>query len=224
MISPSVRHVFLRTEDRATYDFIAGQWVKLYVAGGLDRDYSLAAPPSQHRPDRIEITVTRVHDGPGSSELHEVAAGARIESLGPSGLFVREAHHLEAPALYVGTGTGLAPLRAMLLEELARPDGTAPQVLLFGVRTGADLLFDAEFRSLAAEHPRFRYEPTLSRGSSGWTGRLGWVQTHLRELSATIPGAHAYVCGLSRMTDDVRRVLRQELGIDRRLVHSERYD
>lgn len=223
-ISPTVRHLVLRTADGAPYDFLAGQWIKLYLPEGLERDYSLAAPPSAERPDRLEIVVTRVEGGRGSEALHALTEGARLESLGPSGLFVREAHHLTAPALYVGTGTGLGPLRAMLLEELARPDGTAPQVLLFGVRAEADLLFGDELRSLATRSPRFRFEPTLSRGSDGWTGRRGYVQTHVPELMPALDGAHVYVCGLSRMTDEVRRVLRNELGVDRRFVHSERYD
>jgi ferredoxin-NADP reductase len=221
MLSETVRHLVLRTADGAPYDFLAGQWVKLYLPGDLARDYSLAAPPSPARPDRLEVIVTRVEGGPGSGALHALAPGAQVDSLGPSGLFVREAHHVPVPALYVGTGTGLAPLRAMLLEELARPSDV-PQTLLFGVRTETDVLFDAEMRALAARHPRFRFEPTLSRGGASWTGRRGWVQTHLRELAT--PGAHVYVCGLGKMIDDVRRVVRQELGFDRRLVHSERYD
>lgn len=223
-ISPTVRHLVLRTEDGAPYDFLAGQWIKLYLPGGIERDYSLAAPPSPTEPDRLELIVTRVAGGRGSEALHAMEAGARLDSLGPNGLFVREAHHRPLPALYVGTGTGLAPLRAMLLEELARAAGSAPQVLLFGVRSEADLLFADELRGLTRAHARFRFEPTLSRPDPGWTGRRGWVQAHLGELVPTLPGAHVYVCGLSRMTDEVRRVLRTELGLDRRLVHSERYD
>lgn len=223
MISDTVRHLFLRTEDRAPYDFLAGQWVKLYLPGGIDRDYSLAAPPSAEHPERLEVVVTRVEGGPGSGVLHGVEVGDRLESLGPSGLFVREEHHLSTPAVYVGTGTGLAPLRAMLLEELARPS-VQPQLLVFGARTEADVLFDADLRAWTAEHTRFRFEPTLSRGSDAWTGRRGYVQTHLRELVPALPGAHVYVCGLSKMIDEVRRALKDELGLDRRFVHSERYD
>ena len=35
---------------------------------------------------------------------------------------------------------------------------------------------------------------------------------------------HVYVCGLTKMITEVRRTLKEDLGVDRRRVHSERYD
>lgn len=220
--TPTVRHIVLEAEDGQPYAYLPGQWIKLYLPGGLERDYSIASAPDPVARHRIELVVTRVEGGPGSAALHAMPPGTVIESLGPSGLFVREQSHRDHPALYVATGTGLAPLRAMLEDERAQPSGQ-PQVLLFGARTEADLLFARELREEAgAGH--LRYEPTLSRAGDGWSGRRGYVQAHLRELVPQLPGAHVYVCGLSRMITDVRAVLKQELGLPRQQVHSERYD
>ena len=36
--------------------------------------------------------------------------------------------------------------------------------------------------------------------------------------------AGIYVCGLTKMVSEVRRVAKQQLGYDRRAIHSERYD
>jgi NAD(P)H-flavin reductase len=85
-----------------------------------------------------------------------------------------------------------------------------------------------EFRA-AAQDPRFRFEPTLSQAAAGWGGRRGYVQTHVRELWDELTGrglgpVHAYICGLERMVGSVRELLRQEMGIPRQQVHSERYD
>jgi ferredoxin-NADP reductase len=219
MISPSVRHFFLRTADGAPYFFLPGQWVKVYLPG-LDRDYSIASAPDAARPDRIELIVTHVEGGTGSSELHRIEVGQELETLGPNGLFVREEKERPSPALFVATGTGLAPLRAMIQDALDRHE-SAPRTLLFGARTEADLLFRGELEALAIRGA-LRYEPTLSRGSDAWTGRRGYVQGHVRDLVP--PGAHVYVCGLSRMITEVRAVLRGELGLPRTQVHSERYD
>jgi NAD(P)H-flavin reductase len=218
-ISPSVRHLVLSTEDGAPFTYLPGQWLKLYLPG-LERDYSIASAPSASRPDRVELIVTQVENGPGSTELHRLPIGAAIEALGPNGLFVREEAERSQPALYVATGTGLAPLRAMIEDALARGE-TAPRTLLFGARTEADLLFRTELEALAARG-QLRYEPTLSRAGESWPGRRGHVQVHLREL--VVPGAHVYICGLSRMITEVRAVLRTELGLPRTQVHSERYD
>jgi NAD(P)H-flavin reductase len=219
MISPNVRHLSLRTEDGAPYAYLPGQWVKLYLPG-LERDYSIASAPSAARPDRVELIVTLVEGGPGSGELHRLALGATLDTLGPNGLFVREEKERAHPALFVATGTGLAPLRAMIEDALDRGE-TAERTLLFGARTEADLLFRGELEALVGRG-LLRYEPTLSRAESSWKGRRGYVQAHLAEL--VTPGAHVYVCGLSRMITEVRAVLRVELGLPRTQVHSERYD
>jgi CDP-4-dehydro-6-deoxyglucose reductase len=218
-ISPSVRHLVLRTEDGGPFTYLPGQWLKLYLPG-LERDYSIASAPSASRPDRVELIVTQVEGGPGSTALHHLPLGAVLDTLGPNGLFVREDTERAHPALYVATGTGLAPLRAMIEDGLARGE-SVPRTLLFGARTEADLLFRAELEALAARG-LLRYEPTLSRAEAAWPGRRGHVQAHLREL--VVPGAHIYICGLSRMITEVRAVLRAELGLPRTQVHSERYD
>jgi CDP-4-dehydro-6-deoxyglucose reductase len=218
-ISPSVRHLVLRTEDGAPFTYLPGQWLKLYLPG-LERDYSIASAPSPSRPDRVELIVTHVEGGAGSTALHHLPLGAALDTLGPNGLFVREDDERRHPALFVATGTGLAPLRAMIEDGLARGE-TAPRTLLFGARTEADLLFRAELEALAARG-QLRYEPTLSRAGASWPGRRGHVQAHLRELVTS--DAHVYICGLSRMITEVRAVLRAELGLPRTQVHSERYD
>ncbi len=223
MLSPSVRELVLRTSDGAAIDYLAGQWLKLYLPGGVDRDYSIANAPDPARADRVALAVTLVEGGPGSEHLHRMEPGARVDSLGPSGLFVREDDELELPAIYVGTGTGLAPLRAMLEEELRRAEGP-PQLLLFGCRTEADILWRDELEQWSVRHARFHFEVTLSRCEESWRGRRGWVQHHLAELVPPRLPAHLYVCGLSKMVTEVRRTLKQDLSIDRRLVHSERYD
>ena len=220
--TPLVRHLTLRTEDGAPYVYLPGQWVKVYLPRGLDRDYSIASAPSAEVPSQIELVITRVEGGAGSNALHAIAVGEVLDTLGPNGLFVREDAHRAHPALYVGTGTGLAPLRAMMQDELASPSGQ-PQVLLFGARQVNDLLFGGELAGWA-EDGRIRYLPTLSQADGSWTGRRGYVQRHLAEVVGSLTGAHVYICGLSRMITEVRTVLRGELGLDRRQVHSERYD
>jgi ferredoxin-NADP reductase len=219
LVAPGVRHLVLETADGAAFDHLAGQWVKLYLPGGVERDYSIASAPGEHGAARLALLVTKVEGGPGSGALHAMQPGEELDALGPNGLFVREDAEQSAPALFVGTGTGVAPLRAMIVDALGRGERT-DKLLLFGCRTEADVLFAEEWRARG-----LRFEPTLSRASDAWAGRRGYVQAHLAELLPTLPaGAHVYVCGLTKMIDDVRRVLKEELGVDRRRIHSERYD
>jgi NAD(P)H-flavin reductase len=154
--------------------------------------------------------------------------GGELEVVGPQGFFTRPLDKAR-PSLFVGTGTGLTPLRSMLLHA-ARAESKLPIWLLFGVREEADLLFRDELERVAAENAAtMRVEFTLSRGHEGWTGRRGWVQTHVKELWEGLrevagEDPHVYICGLRDMVDGVRELLKTELKLPRQLVHSERYD
>lgn len=223
-LSPSVRGLVLALDGDAHFDYVAGQYVSVRLAG-IDekRDYSIAN--AKRTDNRLELAVTKVDGGPVSSALHTLPVGAELAVSGPHGLFVRSHLSPEIPTLFVGTGTGLAPLRAMIQEELAARPHSGPRIqLLFGCRSAADQLWREELSALAAVHSRFRYDVTLSRPDEGWTGKSGYVQTHLAAELATIPDANVFVCGLSKMVGDVRKVLKHDLGLDRRRVHSERYD
>jgi CDP-4-dehydro-6-deoxyglucose reductase, E3 len=224
MLSPNVRELAFERVDGVTFDFRAGQWISLVLQlpeGEGRRAYSIASPPD--RTPGLAIAVTKVQDGPGSTFLHDLSEGGIVRAIGPQGFFAREARH---PSLFVGTGTGVTPLRSMILDALANGDDS-PLTLLFGVRYPEDRLYLEELQELATEHPNFRVEYTLSKPTSDWTGRHGYVQTHVeelwRELETSAP-PHAYICGLERMVGSVRDLLRKQMSVERKHVHTERYD
>lgn len=224
MLSSNVRELEFRRVDEAPFEFQAGQWVSLVLPlpdGEGRRAYSIASAPDGS--PSWSLAITRVESGPGSTYLHELAEGAVVRVVGPQGFFTRTA---QTPSLFVGTGTGVTPLRSMIVDALARGD-QSPLVLLFGVRTAADRLYVEELADLSARHENLRVHYTLSRADDAWTGKRGYVQAHVeslwRELEAAGP-PHAYVCGLERMVGAVRDLLRKQMGVPRQQVHSERYD
>jgi ferredoxin-NADP reductase len=229
-LSRLVRELALVRADGAPFDFEPGQWVNLDLSGSADvgakKAYSIASAPA--RSPSFELAVTRVPGGPGSNFLHELEPGAKLGVQGPQGFFTRPLA-TAAPSLFVATGTGVAPFRSMLLAAVAAKS-ELPVTLVLGVRHESDLLYRADFEALAAAHPFFRFEPTLSQPSAEWRGRRGYVQSHVedlwRGLEARAPSAkpHAYVCGLERMVGSVRQLLRKEMGLPREQVHTERYD
>ena len=223
MLSPKVRE--LTFDPGEDFRFAAGQWVSLKFPDAsselpLARSYSIASAPRSD--GTFDIAVTRVQHGPASTRLHEMSVGDVLQCAEPMGFFTLPAK-LERPLLLVGTGTGVAPLRAMI-QSLDGVAGAPPITLLFGVRHREDLLYADEFEALAERDPGFRFEPTLSRPDPSWIGRVGYVQHHLPELLASTPEASAFVCGLNAMVRDARKVLRETLGLPRDRVHSERFD
>lgn len=225
-LSPGVRGFRFRTTDGAPFDFVPGQWVDLHASvegSTVKRAYSIANAPGNPRPDVIELAVTWVDGGAMSNVLHAMSVGTVVEVAGPHGFFTREAKHASAPAVFVGTGTGLAPLRSMLQREVLALSGP-PLVLLFGCRTTDDILWRDELHAWTTACPRLRVEVTLSRAEGAWSGRRGYVQDHLSDVVRGLQHPQVYVCGLSRMVQDVRRVLKDELGFTRQQIQSERYD
>jgi NAD(P)H-flavin reductase len=95
---------------------------------------------------------------------------------------------------------------------------------LFGCRSQADILWREQLEQLAAEEPLFQLSVTLSRPDPAWPGRRGYVQEHVVELARTLAQPHVFICGLSRMVSEVRAVCKGTLGLDRKHIHSERYD
>lgn len=235
MLTHNVRE--LTIDPGPGFSYVAGQWVSLRMALAngefVSRAYSIASAPRED--GRFELAITHVEGGPGSTRLHEIAVGESLEMSHAQGFFTLEA--IARPILFVATGTGLTPLRAMLQAALApSTDEPAterlPIALVHGVRSEADLLYRDELDAIAARSDtRFRFEPTLSRPSDAWRGRRGYVQTHVAALIEAFGDARAsatdvdvYICGLNRMVKEVRAVLKNTLGFTRERIHTERYD
>lgn len=226
MLSPNVRELDFERVDGQPFDFQPGQWVSLVLPlaeGEGRRAYSIASPPDG-RPG-LSLAITRVDGGQGSCFLHELTVGQVLRAIGPQGFFTRP-RGTRHPSLFVGTGTGVTPLRSMIHDALASGDDS-PMTLLFGVRQPHDRLYVEEMTELAAKHPNFRVEYSLSQAPADWGARRGYVQTHVRELWSELERSgppHAYICGLERMVGAVRDLLRKEMSVERKQVHSERYD
>jgi len=222
MLGPGVRELAFARADGAPFAFQAGQWVSLVLPlpdGEGRRAYSIASPPDGT--PGWTLAVTKVTGGAGSTYLHALPEGAVVRAIGPQGFFTRPERHA---SLFVGTGTGVTPLRSMILDALRNGD-TSPMTLLFGVRHPEDRLYAGELAALAEAHPNFRVHYTLSRAPDDWTGLRGYVQAHVARLWQELgERPHAYVCGLERMVSAVRELLRKEMGVDRKQVHTERYD
>lgn len=224
-LAPGTKHLEWEVTEGGALDFRAGQFLSLQLARNgqtLTRAYSIASPP---RGDgRFELCLNRVAGGYASNYLCDLAPGAEINCHGPHGFFF-----VEPPVLnhlvFIATGTGVAPIRAILHDLFASGLDAGREIwLLFGVRYPETILYREEFERLAAGHSNFRFVPTLSRAPGDWPGARGYVQEQLRRQLSGRSDFLAYLCGLKAMVDDVRRILKEEFGLDRRRIRYEKYD
>lgn len=219
-IAPEIRHFVFAVEGVDSFPFVPGQFVSFteqFEGKPITRAYSIASTPDGNR---FELCLNLVKDGRFSPHLFQLQPGEQVPMKGPVGTFT-----LRNPgrdALFVATGTGIAPMRGLLRQALAEGPECRP-TLLFGVRHEHSLLYREEFETLAAAHPRFRFLPTLTRPTESWTGRRGRVQEHLEEALGGRTDIDVYVCGLKDMVNSVRELLK-ERGFDRRQIIVEKYD
>jgi 3-phenylpropionate/trans-cinnamate dioxygenase ferredoxin reductase subunit len=213
-LTPRVTELLVRVEGDEPFHWLAGQHVRLRldVPDAEESFFSIAASPTQAGLGTLVLAVAN-----GSDLLGRTAVGTALFVDGPFGSLV---WHPAPGALFVGAGTGVAPLRAIVHDALAAAE-TGPLVLVSGNRARADLLWHEELRALENEHPRFHYEPVLSLSELGWSGRRGHVQEHVPAAVATLPGGfRAYLCGSTRMVADCRAVL-DTLGVPDERILSE---
>lgn len=162
-----------------------------------------------------------------SKRLCSLEPGTLLLVDGPWGVFTLDALDALADAcdhaVFVGTGTGLAPLRAMCEELLARK--SRPSVtLLQGCRSEKDVLWSELWSTWSAQFDDFRYEVTVSRPSPGWCGRRGYVQEHFDDLNLVSSSTMVFLCGRSAMIAESRKLLKERYGFDRRRIRGERFD
>ena len=225
MLTPRVRELTITPSDG--FEFDPGQWVSIRFpiedekGKQIRRSYSISSAPRGDR--KFDLAVTRVDGGPGSSFLHEVVEGDALTISRAQGMF--ELPQSQRPLLMVAAGTGVAPFRAML-QAIAAGAAAPPAItLLLGARRVEDLLYVDELEGLKETLAGFRLVPTLSRARASWSGRRGRVQSHIAELVAAHDGdCDLLVCGVGEMVKDVRKLAREQLGLGRDQVTSERFN
>ncbi|SMY07314.1 NADH:ubiquinone reductase (Na(+)-transporting) subunit F [Flavimaricola marinus] len=200
-------------------------WRTLRIASEAEvtRAYSLASRPEDagNAVFNIRLAVPppgredEVPPGIVSSWLFSVNAGDAITLSGPFGEFHVQPTGREM--VYVGGGVGMAPLRAMIHQELSRESERRIRYY-YGARTAADLFYADEFVDLAERHDNFSWTPALSDPAPGdrWTGQIGFIHETLRaELrDHTAPEeCEYYLCGPPVMISAVLSTLEQ-LGVE----------
>jgi ferredoxin-NADP reductase len=124
-------------------------------------------------------------------------------------------------ALFISTGTGLAPFRSMALSRIFsenRPESTR---ILFGARDEGDLLYTEELLTALGSGNLIQ---ALSRSQSNWCGFKGRVTDWLRENATTIDWANTefYLCGNGAMIDEAKLILAGK-GVEKTSIHQEVY-
>lgn len=222
--SPTVKRFQLEFKDLKTFEFTAGQYVKvdMPIEGEKTyRQYSIASEPVGN--NKIELLIVFNPVGKGTDYLFNKAKIGTILKVSKAlGRFVLP-ESSEKEICLICTGVGLAPFRAMYLDVLNKNKNIKKINLIFGTRTESDLLYKEELEELNSKYDNFNYYPTLSRASEEWNGKKGYVHNIYKDLYADGKDAIFYLCGWDLMISEAKTNLK-ELGYQRRDILFEKYD
>lgn len=225
--------------------FFAGQYVicKIGPPKG-NHTLSIASAPASptHRgepnPDgTIELLQSVAPMGEGSKWLLGLKVGDTVQFLGPLGKFILQ-KETNRPKVFVATGCGIAPLRAMIFEELngqrtinnkqgtiKNKQGTInnkQMTLYWGLRHETDVFWKEEFEALGMKHPNFHSTITLSQPTDRWTGTRGRVTEHVITGTPDLVNAEFYLCGTRQMIVDMKRILADN-GVPQGQIYTETF-
>lgn len=145
--------------------------------------------------------------------------GDSILARGPFGVFgIKEAYD---ELVFVGAGTGIAPLISMIRSKLDSGE-KKPVTLFFGFKKMDKFLYHEELETQQKKHNNFHFYYITSREQNP-LGKMGRVQ----ELLRTHPfdktkNTQFYLCGPPAAVTDVRATLK-ELGFAEKQVHFEQW-
>lgn len=207
------------------FTFRPGQYVIFQIPSAdgrevIRRSYSISTPPSDER--HFEICVRAVPGGFGSNWVHRLRRGQQVRVEGPLGDFALQDGAREA--LFIATGTGISPIKSMLMHLLDQRSNRRAR-LFFGVRTTQDLFYTDFLRGLEAHYPAFESHTILSSPDpTQWSGRRGRVTDLIDGLLTPAEAAvtEAYLCGSQAMIADAVRRLEHK-GLAREHIHHENF-
>jgi len=195
-----------------TFSFMAGQFLMASISDFLREDgrpvrraYSIASSPLDLRDGYVELTITRVGEGGYfSNRIHESKMGDIVLIEGPYG----KAFHLSYPPesfpekyLFVGSGSGIAPLRAMI-RTLLKEGCPVPIELFYGYRHGSDCIYEEEIKEWVKKGViiHLAISGSLSAGQE-FNGAYGRITAILPERIPSYSGQEVFICGPPSMVE-----------------------
>ena len=217
-LTPRVKGFRLRVPDHQ-FDFEPGQHTTVRFESGDETVVRPYTPTNLPGTDELTLTIRRYDDGLASAYMHTRRPGDEV-TLGPldGALTLAEP---ERDVAFLASGTGITPMLSMLRQYLREGSGHAHVVL--GEKREETIIHRGTLNELAAEHSNLEVTFTLSDPNWRWTGRAGYVQSHLDSLFDDFGSRDFYVCGVPPMVVDAKERLR-ELGAPEERIHSEGWE
>jgi NAD(P)H-flavin reductase len=192
----------LDVADGGGFAFAPGQFNMLYLHGVGEVAISVSGDPGD--PSTLTHTIRAV--GTVTRPMQKLRVGDWLGVRGPYGTPWPLDKAVGRDLVIVAGGLGLAPLRPLIVQALARREQFGRVVVLIGARSPADLLF---MQDVATWRGRFdvQLDAIVDRADRSWRGPVGVVTRLVEDADFDGPNATAFVCGPEAMMRFVGRAL-----------------
>jgi CDP-4-dehydro-6-deoxyglucose reductase len=214
-VSHDVMVVRLQLPANEGFPFHAGQYLDILLRDGSRRSYSMAnAPHALGTPPAVELHIRHL---PGGLFTDQVFSSLKLKDIlrieAPQGsFFLRE--DSSKPIVLLASGTGFAPLKA-ILEHMQSKAIQRPVTLYWGGRRPGDLYLDAWVQAQLKLMPTLRYVPVISEAHAedAWNGRSGFVHLAVLQDLPDLSQHEVYACGVPVMVESARRDFVAQAGL-----------
>ena len=182
------------------FQFLAGQYLEFLLKDNKRRAYSIASAPHEEGP--VELHIRHLPGGLFTDPLFgQTADGKQIKEKdilrfeGPLGsFFLRE--DSKKPIIFLASGTGFAPIKAML-TSIQNKKIDREIHFYWGGRRPKDLYMDSLCQEFTHTIPGFHYIPVISEAlpEDGWQGRTGFVHRAVMHDFSDLSSYQVYACG-----------------------------
>jgi CDP-4-dehydro-6-deoxyglucose reductase len=182
------------------FQFLAGQYLEFLLKDNKRRAYSIASAPHEEGP--LELHIRHLPGGLFTDPLFgQTADGKQIKEKdilrfeGPLGsFFLRE--DSKKPIIFLASGTGFAPIKAML-TSIQNKKMDREIHFYWGGRRPKDLYMDSLCQEFTHTIPGFHYIPVISEAlpEDGWQGRTGFVHRAVMHDFSDLSSYQVYACG-----------------------------
>ena len=225
-LAPDIFEKTFKMVSPAKLKYTAGNYTSVKVEDGkippAYRAYTFASCgriPSEFKLCVKLFRTSEGEEGRGSGFLKDLKVKERTEFFGPAGegSFVPKGDD-DAPLWLFGTGTGIAPLKAVA-EKLTYEKSPRKIVLFLGVSYPKDIFYDKEFEKLKSENSNFDFKFGVSRPPEDFEGLKGRLPAIIETLE--IPqNLEVLVCGSEVSVAGIKEKL-LELGVSENRIDAE---
>ncbi|MGG4679106.1 MULTISPECIES: FAD-binding oxidoreductase [Providencia] len=205
----------LRLPPTANFEYLSGQYIDLSFKN-LKRSYSIANTKASS--NELELHIRKVPAGQMSDLLfNQFKENQLMRIEGPKGTFF--AHKNEKPLILLATGTGIAPIKA-IVEQLIHENDPREIYIYWGMQYEYELYCE-NIKQYASKYDHISFHPVLSRDNN-WQGHKGYVQHAVITDFNSLTGVEIYACGSLQMIQQAKELF-TEHGLPSNAFYSDAF-